>query len=214
MALIKCNECGASVSDKSEICMKCGNPMSEILREIEDVKKNRHKKIIISCSAILFFLVLISIGAFVFLKMRALKNPFYIDMDWGSNYETVLAELKDRYSDSVIQDKKDKGNIIVTETDYLGTKGVTSSVSYRFTKDKFSKVIIVITLDEEAEEQNSDLIEQYESILTRIYGSKDKDPARAATVSWTKENITVKITAIMEGLLYIEFDSLNDKSRS
>ena len=72
----------------------------------------------------------------------------------------------------------------------------------------------MITLDEEAEEQNSDLIEQYESILTRIYGSKDKDPARAATVSWTKENITVKITAIMEGLLYIEFDSLNDKSRS
>ncbi len=209
MALIKCNECGASVSEKSEMCMKCGNPMTEILREIQAVKKKKHKKLIISGIAIFLFFLLISIGVTIFFKIRALKNPFYVEMDWGSSYESVLEELKGRYPDDAIEDKKDKRNITVMETDYLGVKGVTSSISYKFTEDKFSRVIIVITIDKEAEVQNSDLIKQYESILTRMYGSKDKDPKRAATSSWTKENLTVKVTAFMEGLISIDFKSEN-----
>ena len=44
MALIKCNECGANVSEKSSACMKCGNPMSEILREMKIQKQKKQKK--------------------------------------------------------------------------------------------------------------------------------------------------------------------------
>ena len=39
MALIKCSECGKEISDKSEICVNCGNP---IQKEIKKEKlKNR-----------------------------------------------------------------------------------------------------------------------------------------------------------------------------
>ena len=29
MAIIKCSECGKEVSDKSHVCIHCGNPISE-----------------------------------------------------------------------------------------------------------------------------------------------------------------------------------------
>lgn len=35
MALIKCTECGHEVSDKAQVCMNCGCPVSEIMKEME-----------------------------------------------------------------------------------------------------------------------------------------------------------------------------------
>lgn len=43
MALIKCNECGETVSDKASVCMKCGNPVSEILKDINIKKRKKGK---------------------------------------------------------------------------------------------------------------------------------------------------------------------------
>lgn len=38
MALIKCVECGHDVSDKAQMCMNCGCPVSEIFKELENNK--------------------------------------------------------------------------------------------------------------------------------------------------------------------------------
>lgn len=35
MALIKCPECGKEISDKSEICVGCGFPLRDYIREAE-----------------------------------------------------------------------------------------------------------------------------------------------------------------------------------
>ena len=39
MAIIKCTECGGTVSDKAEICPHCGAPVKEMLEAIEKEKK-------------------------------------------------------------------------------------------------------------------------------------------------------------------------------
>ena len=39
MALIKCTECGKEISDKSEICINCGCPISIIIKEISSTEK-------------------------------------------------------------------------------------------------------------------------------------------------------------------------------
>lgn len=37
MALIKCPECGASISDKARSCPKCGNPFSQTKKGISNI---------------------------------------------------------------------------------------------------------------------------------------------------------------------------------
>ena len=39
MALIKCPECGKEVSDRSKICIGCGFPIDEYVKELEEAKK-------------------------------------------------------------------------------------------------------------------------------------------------------------------------------
>lgn len=213
MALIKCNECGANVSEKSSACMKCGNPMSEILREMKIQKQKKQKKIIFSCITIFLLLVIIAVGVFIYFKIRSSKNPFYLDMDWDSSYESVLEKLKNQYPDeTTIIENKDEGNIIVSEHDYLDAKGVDGLISYNFTEDKFTRVMIVITLEDEAEGQDGELIKQYESILTRMYGTKDEKQGDFEEAAWTRDGFSVNITNLIEGLISIEFVSDHDKS--
>ncbi len=64
MALIKCSECGADISDKASACPKCGCPLNITKQIISDTKKKQSKKIIttiIICFAIIIVLA-VSIG--------------------------------------------------------------------------------------------------------------------------------------------------------
>lgn len=40
MALIKCPECGKDISDKSEVCIGCGFPLAQHIKEQSEKKKN------------------------------------------------------------------------------------------------------------------------------------------------------------------------------
>lgn len=134
-------------------------------------------------------------------------------MDWDSSYESVLEKLKNQYPDeTTIIENKDEGNIIVSEHDYLDAKGVDGLISYNFTEDKFTRVMIVITLEDEAEGQDGELIKQYESILTRMYGTKDEKQGDFEEAAWTRDGFSVNITNLIEGLISIEFVSDHDKS--
>jgi hypothetical protein len=44
MALIRCDECGAQISDRANTCPKCGNPIAEIrLAEIDSQNREYYK---------------------------------------------------------------------------------------------------------------------------------------------------------------------------
>ncbi len=62
MALIKCDECGAEISDKSLVCIKCGNPIctsESQVRTIEATGKKWKLIIITGWSLIIFGLFLL-----------------------------------------------------------------------------------------------------------------------------------------------------------
>lgn len=42
MALIKCSECGADVSEKASMCVKCGCPLDITKQRISDARKNKN----------------------------------------------------------------------------------------------------------------------------------------------------------------------------
>lgn len=61
MALIKCSECGADISEKASACPKCGCPLNITKQIISDTKKKHNKKIIttiIICFAIIIILAI------------------------------------------------------------------------------------------------------------------------------------------------------------
>ena len=46
MALIKCSECGGTVSDKAEKCPHCGCPVSCIIQNLQEDDENIAKSLI------------------------------------------------------------------------------------------------------------------------------------------------------------------------
>lgn len=87
MALIKCTECGAQISDRARKCPSCGCPIEEILKEMstqdeqkiikeaDDPKQSRKKRkngIIIVGAAVL--VVILVVVFFNFFNMRKINR--------------------------------------------------------------------------------------------------------------------------------------------
>lgn len=89
MALVKCSECGADVSEKASICPKCGCPLDITKQVIFETQKKKNKKIITIVASILVVLVLLVVGVF---GVKYYNNPsniaiHLIKKDFGSNIE-------------------------------------------------------------------------------------------------------------------------------
>ena len=68
MALIKCSECGKAISDKSKVCVNCGNPIQKaIKKEKEKKEKSKAFKIIVPI-AITIIVFIIGIISFIFIN--------------------------------------------------------------------------------------------------------------------------------------------------
>lgn len=66
MALIKCSECGANVSERSVACPKCGCPIDIIKKSLLDRKKSRNRKVR-KCLLILLIIPIVMLMGFCFL---------------------------------------------------------------------------------------------------------------------------------------------------
>ena len=64
MALIKCPECGADISEKASACPKCGCPLDITKQVMSDAKKKKNKKVIIFFLVVLAFIMILSMGIF------------------------------------------------------------------------------------------------------------------------------------------------------
>ena len=88
MALVKCSECGADVSEKASICPKCGCPLDITKQVIFETQKKKSKRIIIVVASILAVLILVVVGMFV---VNYYNNPSNIAIrlvkkDFGNNH--------------------------------------------------------------------------------------------------------------------------------
>lgn len=87
MALIKCSECGADISEKASACPKCGCPLAVTKQVISDAKKKKRKKIFIFLTVALTIIIILLVGIF-FVKYN--NNPGntavrLIKKDFGNN---------------------------------------------------------------------------------------------------------------------------------
>lgn len=71
MAIIKCLECGAEISDKADSCIKCGCPINrDGKKETEKPQKGRAKLIVF------MFAVLIVVGAIIIVSLNKVPEGF------------------------------------------------------------------------------------------------------------------------------------------
>ena len=87
MALIKCSECGADISEKASECPKCGCPLDITKQIIADAKIKKCKKVIIFLIVVLAIIMILSAGIFI---VRYNHNPAnvatrLIKKDFGNN---------------------------------------------------------------------------------------------------------------------------------
>lgn len=105
MALIKCSECGADVSEKASMCVKCGCPLDITKQHISDARKNKNKKIIM---AVLFFLAIIIVSFVVFLMARNYKSPGetairLVKKDFGKNLDVESVYYNSKVNGCIVK---------------------------------------------------------------------------------------------------------------
>lgn len=90
MALIKCPECGQLVSDKAEICPKCGKR----LVEVSSPKKKSNFGIVVLIAIIVFVVVIVNLGTNdkkSYQKQKTNSYQSYYGSNSGKFYETPLS---------------------------------------------------------------------------------------------------------------------------
>ncbi len=145
MALIKCSECSADISEKASVCPKCGCPLDVTKQVISDAKKKKRKKIIIFLTVVLTIIMILLVGIFFF---KDNNNPGSIAVrlikkDFGNNISV----------DSIYYNSEINGCIVMfsangednTATVHLNDK----TVGYQSVMDEYTKKSDSASTDEE-----------------------------------------------------------------
>lgn len=82
MAIIKCEECGAEISDKAKVCPKCGAPIRE-----EERNEEIYILVLMVVGAILFFVGIYFLGSGLSTIMEDLNTRRYTYTTPLTNHE-------------------------------------------------------------------------------------------------------------------------------
>lgn len=130
MALIKCSECGADVSEKASMCPKCGCPLDITKQVISDTKKNKkNKKIIFVAAIIVVIIAVISIGVFLGKKNNTPDHIAIrlIEKDFGKNISIESIYYNSEFNGCIVEfsaDGKDNTAMVHLDDKIVGYKSV------------------------------------------------------------------------------------------
>lgn len=155
MALIKCSECGADISEKASECTKCGCPLDITKQVISDAKNRKRKKVIIFLTVALALIMILSMGIFIVkynndpgnIAVRLIKK------DFGNNISV----------DSIYYNSEVNGCIVKfsangednTATVHLNDK----TAGYQSVMDEYTKKSDSATTDEEKKQYAQQLVD-------------------------------------------------------
>lgn len=154
MALVKCSECGAYVSEKASSCPKCGCPLDITKQVILENRKKKNKKIITIVVSILVVIVLLVVGVFT---AKCYNNPSNIAIrlikkDFGKNIEVESIYYNSEVNGCLVKFSVDGEDN--TATVHLEDK----TVGYQSVMDEYSQKSDKATTDEEKKQYAEELI--------------------------------------------------------
>lgn len=158
MALVKCSECGADVSEKASICPKCGCPLDITKQVIFETQKKKNRKIITIVTCILVVLVLSVVCVFT---VKYYNNPSNIAIrlikkDFGSNIEVESIYYNSEVNGCLVKFSVDGEDN--TATVHLEDK----TVGYQSVMDNYSQKSDKATTSAEKKQYAEELVKYME----------------------------------------------------
>ena len=206
MALIKCVECGADISDKAELCPHCGCPTAD---SIENKRKNMKRKIRKICIPIVVIVIIgcIILGSMVGIKIYNEKAGYYNNLKWGM----TSAQLEKKLKKEINKDKK----CIVgdSEKDYESIKGMIAVPFYYWDdSEKYNYVSILISND--SNEYSSNVaVDKLVEIYDKRYGKNAK--TNSYTYEWETSKSKIKLIYMVDNFMWVDItDKVNPKKDS
>lgn len=200
MALIKCSECGAEISDKATECPKCGCPVEvSAATETAENKKKGPVKLIIIIALALLLLAAVGFGVFK-LTNKPDTSGLYNGFEWGMTYDEVLKRLPE---DALTKDEKNL--IAVNNIDYEGKEGIDVLVSYNFPDVTLSKITLYITNSDDSSYTDEALLEEYVQQMDSLYGDHDKD---ILSYKWNTQKSKIMLTYLSDKLFILSYEDI------
>lgn len=195
MALIKCSECGADISEKASVCPKCGCPAVISKEIILNQKKEKTKNIM---KGVIVFAVLAIIVITVFILIsRPNTDGYYKDTRWGMS----IAQVKKEMGDGAIIDED---AVLNTIEDYDGKAGIKALISCDCTDDSLQKVTLYLTYDDDSSYTDSDLMNEYKESFDKLYGKSEEADG---IITWDTSKSRIELYFINK-LVFITYENI------
>lgn len=202
MALLKCPECGAEVSSNAEVCMKCGYPVSEILKEerqkSEAAKKKKVKAV---CFAVVILVAIICMVG-VIVKIRPRRNPFCYKIEYGTDYQIAKEKLEKAYGTDNIITSEEKEQLHATVSDYLGFENVKGMICYQFEESELSEISVLLLKGDDCKETDEGIMFDLKKKVEEFYTGEQKIPTGYV---WNEKDETVKLSYVLDGFFSLTF---------
>lgn len=198
MALIKCSECGADISEKAEVCPKCGCPIEVSMEQIQADRKKKVKRLVI-VGIMIVLLAIIGAGAFYFANQPD-TSGYYKDIPWGVSLEEVKNLLGDE-----VESEETKDSIAVLEKDYEGKTGVDALIIYDCKDDALESVTLFISNGDNSSYTDQALVDAFSDQLNEQYGEYEPD-----TISrvWNVKKSRIELSHIVSGYVILEYKDI------
>lgn len=207
MAMIRCSECGAEISDMSASCPKCGCPTQESINVNKQQKRQIAKKKVITIGtviAVVIILILIVNG----IGNKSDDMGYYNGVEWGMSLDQVTDKL-----DAETIEYTEEDSIACSIKNYDGIDGVNALVSYDFGEDNGLHEIYVFLDNSDLSSYSTEtLMNQYVDKLDELYGEHEED---GIMLVWTSEKSKIemiKFTGSSVSIAYKDINSIESDS--
>lgn len=202
MALIKCSECGGEVSEKADVCPKCGCPIDISITEENERKKFKKKKTVkatILGTIVIIIFVIISFGIYKFFN-RPDASGYYDGAKWGTSYSDMHKALGEH---AIENDKKD--GLLIDCKNYQENKDVSALISYGFKDDLLEEVTLWIHNGDNSSYTDILLLDKYVNEYDKLYGKHKEDGIKKI---WNTKKSKIEISELIQGYITITYQDI------
>lgn len=172
MALLICPECGNRVSDRSDVCLKCGYPTKDIIVLHNQVKKRKSLFVLLIVSTCVIAVLAIILVLNIVLSPD--KSGYFDGNRWGTPYQEVSAKYSDIFGTN---DENSSFDTFIDPVD--GFSNEPFIATFYFDDGKLYKVSLLIMSNDGVELDSVKMVKDY---LTQLYGTPEL--SHSSTKEW------------------------------
>lgn len=209
MALMKCPECGQSVSSHADCCQNCGCP----IQTVKSANFSAKRREIIKVFLFLFVGILCIVIAYS-VAHKLLHQGYYNHYKWGTSFES----FQEAYPDDATLKSNQKGDDFFRICDsFEEISGVNVTENYHFDDEKLYSVGVTVSPSEDSGLTARQLSRQICEKYNKYYGNAERlDGGITSSTIYKWSTSKSHITLYTGSVIVILYEDVNhiDSSKS